>query len=142
MVKFLEHRFLVFWLVVVSLIGFGLPINALSHDHGNVRIYKLNKKGQALKQRWAKDTEIEGCHSSKKQKEAFRFAQAGYAYCTIYAEQDCESGSEIGAKWGKKKYRSADFDIDEPQIKLLKGDSWMISEEENTLIRSWFCSYE
>lgn len=122
-----------------GIIGLSNPV--IGDDHGKVRIYKLNNKGQLIQQRWVKNTHEEGCKSSYKRREAHRFAQVGFAYCQIFSENNCLHGSEVPAMWGGRRYRMADIDINEPQIKILKGTRWILAEEKNKTIRSWFCSY-
>ena len=132
-------------LIALTQIAFfaGVTISqpVLSHDHGKVRMYKLNKKGQPVRQKWLKDTDEEGCHSSFKSRKVFRFAQVGYAYCVLYSGKDCAEGSEVPAKWLGDKYKNADFDIDKPQTKLLKGTEWFLSQDQNIKINSWYCEY-
>ena len=132
-------------LIALTQIAFfaGVTISqpVLSHDHGKVRMYKLNKKGQPVRQKWLKDTDEEGCHSSFKSRKVFRFAQVGYAYCVLYSGKDCAEGSEVPAKWLGDKYKNANFDIDKPQTKLPKGTEWFLSQDQNIKINSWYCEY-
>ena len=126
---------------IAFLSGLTMPEPVLSHDHGKVRMYKLNKKGQPVRQKWLKDTDEEGCHSTFKARKVFRFAQVGYAYCILYSGESCAAGSEVSAKWLGEKYKNADFDIDEPQTKLVKGTEWFLSQDQNIEINSWYCEY-
>ena len=100
-------------------VGFSTFVNA--DQHGSVRMYKLNSKNQLNKQRWVKKSHQEGCHSLSRKKKAHRFAQVGFAWCTVYSKKQCKAGSELQARWEGGKYRNADIDADAPQTQLLKG---------------------
>ena len=126
---------------VLTLVFSGLVGPVLADHHGKIRIYNLNSKGQEIKQRMVKNPENEQCYTSPMAREISRFAQVGYDHCRLYANDECESGSEITAMWGEKKYRVADIDITLPQTKLLRGTKWIVSAEENMKIRSWYCQY-
>ena len=115
---------------------------AVADHHGNVRIYKLNSKDQFIKQKWLKDKERPGCHDLRRTRKANRFAQTGFAWCTVYSGDACEAGTELPAMWGGKKYRTADIDISQPQIKLLKGSEWYLNPDKNIRIGSWRCEYQ
>ncbi|MBX2869421.1 MAG: hypothetical protein KTR18_12135 [Acidiferrobacterales bacterium] len=114
---------------------------AFADHHGNVRIYKLNSKDQFVKQRWLKDRERPGCHDLRRSRKAIRFAQTGFAWCTVYSGDDCQAGSELPALWGGKNYRTADIDISQPQVKLLQGSEWYLHPDKNIRIGSWRCEY-
>ena len=126
---------------IAFLAGLSFSQPVLSHDHGKVRMYKLNKKDQPVRLKWLKDTNEEGCHSLFKTRKIFRFAQVGYSYCVLYSGESCAVGSEVSAKWLGKKYKNATFDVDEPQTKLVKGTEWFLSQDENIKINSWYCEY-
>lgn len=134
-----------FKVVVSSVFAISLVFSAITgaDHHGNVRIYKLNSKDQFVKQKWLKDREKPGCHDLRRTRKANRFAQTGFAWCTVYSGDACEAGTELPAMWGGKKYRTADIDISQPQIKLIKGSEWYLnSEKKNIRIGSWRCEYE
>jgi hypothetical protein len=134
-------RVIVTLTLIVFVAGLSISQPVFSHDHGKIRMYKLNKKGQPIRQKWLKDTDEEGCHSSFKARKVFRFAQVGFRYCVLYSGKNCVVGSEVSATWGGKKYKNAKFDIDEPQTKLVKGTEWFLSQDENMEINSWYCEY-
>lgn len=115
---------------------------AYGDDHGKIRMYKLNNKGQALNQLWVKKPKPDQCVNAIRNRKVFRFSQVGFAYCQVFSKKDCEEGSEVRAKWGGKKYRVADIDISQPQIKLLRGTEWILSPDTNLVVRSWYCSYQ
>ncbi len=134
---------------IVAAMGFGLICgliygtagSVLADDHGKVRIYKLNKKQQLLRQRRMEKSGVAGCHGLSRPGQVHRFAQSGYAYCALFAENNCRQGTEITAKWHGKKYRSANVDLTRPQVRLLPGSQWILAPYRNTAIQSWFCRY-
>ena len=105
-------------------------------------MYKLNSKGQAVNQLWVKKPKAEQCVTAIRNRNVFQFSQIGFSWCQVFSKKDCEPGSEVPAMWGGKRYRVADIDITEPQLRLLRGTEWMLSEETNVTVRSWYCSYE
>ena len=114
---------------------------AIADNHGSVRIYKLNKKKQLVKQRWVKKDERPGCHDLRGNKKAYRFAQVNFAWCTVYKGDDCAAGTELRALWRGREYRAVDIDISMPQIKLLPGADWYLSADQNIKMGSWYCEY-
>ena len=114
---------------------------AFASDHGSVRMYKLNSKDQLVKNRWVKKSERPGCHNVRGGKKVHRFAQVGFAWCTVYVGGDCRVGSEIPAKWRGKSYRTADIDVSQPQIQILPGSNWYLDEKKNIQVGSWYCQY-
>ncbi len=118
-----------------------MPTPSLGEHHGSVRVYKLNSKGQFVRQRWIKDDEVEGCHDLRRTRKVNRFAQVGFAWCTVYSGDDCEAGSEIPAMWRGDRYRSADIDVSQPQIRILPGAEWYLHADANVKMGSWACSY-
>jgi len=127
--------------IAVCLFLSGMPEMEYADSHGKIRMYKVNNKGQHSLLRWIKDAEVEGCNSSSRDREFQRFSQSGYNFCQLYSEEDCLPGSEVTAKWGGKRYRVADIDVSQPQLKLLRGTKWMLAVDENVTIRSWYCEY-
>ena len=124
-----------------AFIALAFPLNAPADNHGKVRMYKINKKGQLLKQRWLKDDEVPGCHDTIQARNVHRFAQVGFEYCHIYSKEGCESGSELFVTWRGKRYKNADFDIEQPQSRIARGTEWYLHETENLKVRSWACYY-
>lgn len=138
---FLWFRSRCFLLLLLSTMAIGMPQPGFTDEHGKLRMYKLNSKGQPVRQKWLKDTEEEGCHTSFRSREVYRFAQLGFEFCTLYSQDDCAAGSEVPATWGGRKYVKADFDIEQPQNRLLEGTEWYLHPEENIEISSWYCEY-
>ena len=115
---------------------------AVADDHGKLRMYKMNSKGQLNRQKWLKDTEKPGCHNTLKARKVHRVAQVGFKWCKIYEQEDCTKGTAVKATWGGDKYKDAPFDFAKPQLKLVKGTEWILDPEGNVTIRSWKCIYE
>jgi hypothetical protein len=137
------NRYCRFGVIGLSFLAIcAISFEAFSHDHGKVRIYKLNNKGQLLRQDWLDDVDEAGCHNTFKSRKAHRFSQIGYEYCTVYAEEDCKNGSELPATWKGKKLKRANFEMDEPQIQLIQGSDWFLHNDKNLIIRSWSCAYD
>ena len=127
--------------IIVFVSSFLIAGIAAADHHGNVRFYKLNSKDQYVKQRWLKDREKPGCRDLKRSRKVNRFAQTGFAWCTVYSGDACAAGSELPVMWGGKHYRTADIDITQPQNKLLPGSEWYLHPDENIKIGSWYCEY-
>jgi len=127
--------------IAVCLFLSGMPEIVFADSHGKIRMYKVSSKGQYNLLRWIKDAEVEGCNSSSRDRDVHRFSQSGYNFCQLYSEEDCLPGSEVTAKWGGTRYRVADIDISQPQIKLLRGTKWMLAVDKNVTIQSWYCEY-
>ena len=125
----------------ILVLSLSLPVVSHGDGNGKIRMYKLNKKKQLVKLNWIKGGGEMVCVNSKKRRDIHRFAQIGYEFCQLFAEKDCEAGTEVTAMWTGKKLRNTDIDISRPQTKLLQGSEWITHPEKNTAIRSWFCSY-
>ena len=127
--------------IIVTALSLAVVDLAAADDHGSVRIYRLNSKDQLVKQRWVKDDNQAGCHSLSRKRKAHRFAQVGFAWCSVYLEKGCKPGTEAPAKWAGGRYRNADINVDGSQTKLLRGSKWYFHPTENILIASWACEY-
>ena len=119
----------------------GLIQSVHAAEEGSFRVYRLNSKDQLIRNRWSRKRAEAGCHDLRGTKKAYRVAQVGFAWCTIYAGDKCEAGTELGAKWRGGKYRRAEFDPEEPQQKILPGANWYLSEGENVQVGSWRCEH-
>lgn len=111
---------------------------------GIFRVHRLNSKGQMVRNMWTRKSERPGCHDLRGTKRAYKVAQIGFAWCSVYSAGDCKPGTELGAMWRGKKYRRGDIDIEQPQTRILQGSNWFLSEEEdkqNVRVGSWRCEY-
>ena len=131
---------------ILALIGaFTLTVHSppvSADNHASMRMYKLNNKGQLNRVRWLKGVGEAGCRGSGKAREVNKFAQVGFLYCTLYAESNCQEGSELTAMWDGDDYKRADIDISQPQVRLLRGTEWVLDPKENVELKSWYCEYE
>jgi hypothetical protein len=130
---------LVLCLTTASSLLFISPV--LADNHGSVRVYKLNSKGQLVKKGWVKHDDEPGCHDLRRQHKVHRFAQVGFSWCTLYAGDKCKPGTELSAMWKGGKYRKADIDISLPQTRLLPGSKWYLDPLQETEVGSWACEY-
>jgi len=121
----------------------GTAGKANADDHGSIRLYKLNKKGQVIGQRWSRKLDVDGCYNLSKPRKAHRFAQIGYRYCRVFTQKECPAGSELAAMWTGKKYRveGLEIDTDQPQRRLFRGSKWVFDEKKNIFIMSIYCTY-
>ena len=126
---------------ILTILLLAITTPAAADHHGSVRIYKLNSKDQLVKARWVKNADEEGCHDLRGTKNAYRFAQVGFAWCIVYSGDKCEKGTERSAIWRGDKYRVADIDITQPQTRLLRGSDWYLDGSRNVEIGSWACEY-
>ncbi|MEM7195571.1 MAG: hypothetical protein AAF402_11510 [Pseudomonadota bacterium] len=114
---------------------------AITDDHGKIRLYKLNSKGQEVRQKFVGNQGESGCFDFRIRRDAVRFAQLGYEYCELFSKKSCESNSQIEAMWTGSKYRVVDIDITKPQLKIYRGAKWQLSAEGNIKVASWRCQY-
>ncbi len=136
-------RRLVTAFLALATLSIGLPSApvAFADLDGSIRLYKLNSKGQFVRQRWVSGDEEPGCHDFRGTREVNRFAQVGFAWCTVYGGDECAPGTEIAAMWRGGDYRSADIDVAKPQVRLLPGSQWYFHESKNVEMGSWECRY-
>jgi len=113
-----------------------------SSRSGLFRVHRLNSKKQMIRQRFTRNSDRPGCHDPRGNRKAYRIAQTGFAWCSVYTSDRCEAGTEIPAVWRGGKYRRAKIEEGEPQTRILPGSNWYLSEDENVLIGSWRCEYQ
>ena len=128
--------------LTIAGLGLSIPAQVKADNHGSVRIYQLNSKGQLLRQRWIRNEEEPGCHDFRGQRDVYRFAQVGFAWCTVYSGDKCMPGTEMPAMWRGDRYRKADIDISQPQTRLLPGSLWYLHQDANVEMGSWACFYD
>ncbi len=105
---------------------------------GNARMYKINKKDQQSRIVLGSAAEKSGCHNLFRSRPVYRFAQIGFAWCSLYTEDDCKIGTIAPALWEGKQYRKVDFDETVPQDKLYPGSEWK-PQAGDQVIQSWYC---
>lgn len=80
-----------------------------------------------------RNTDEPGCHNLFNKRRVYRAAQIGFATCTLYAEKDCEAGTEIEVRWKNKG---------EPKIAFTRGARWFLPGERGAKMKSWQCEGE
>ena len=124
--------------IVFALCGLSLSWPVLSEPDGAARMYKINKKKQERRINLKEAGRQKGCHNLRFGKKVHRFAQAGFEWCSIYAEEDCAADSLIPAMWEGRRYRRVEFDESEAQAKMYPGTDWIV-QSEGERIQSWYC---
>ena len=103
-----------------------------------IRMYETNKKKQQRKIVIGKAVEEPGCHNLLWGKDVYRFAQFGYAWCSLYAREDCPRDAVIPAIWEDGKYRRYKIEEGQLQEKLYPGEKWIIKSSGRD-VQSWYC---
>lgn len=126
-------------LLIISLLSMlCLVWPASSFGEGNARMYRINKKEQQFRISTGDDAREPGCHNARFRKNVYRFAQAGFAWCSMYSEKNCAEESIVSAMWEGGKYRRVKFDESMPQAKMYPGAEWVLGLEADP-VRSWYC---
>lgn len=124
-------------LCAVSVITMGLvPISANAGP--NIRMYKLNKKQQQRRIIFGDAVKEPGCHNLIVSRKVHRVAQVGFAWCSLYAEDDCAPDSVLPAMWTGEEYHKYEIDGSQPQAKFYPGSHWEIISSK-TPVQSWYC---
>ena len=95
-----------------------------------IRFYKANNLLQQDRVSLVTGTHKPGCHNFLTKTRVYRAAQIGFKTCTLYAEKDCQAGSELPVRWKQKKH---------PVTEFTQGARWFTEGERGTEIRSWQC---
>ncbi len=103
-----------------------------------IRMYEMNKKQQQRKIFIGGAVEEAGCHDLLWGKDIYRFAQFGYAWCSLYTRKGCAADSIATAFWEEGKYHKYNIDGSKPQEKLYPGGKWMVKSSD-AAIKSWHC---
>lgn len=95
------------------------------------RVYRANDQLQ-LDQVPIMDEDEPGCHNMLLRLTVYRVAQIGYEFCSIYAQKDCESGTEIPVTWKQEEA---------PVKQFTQGDRWFLvsDDRQGTTMGSWYC---
>lgn len=104
----------------------------------NIRMYKINKKQQQRRITFGNAAREPGCHNLIVSRKVHRVAQAGFAWCSLYAEDDCAPDSVLPAMWTGEEYHKYEIDGSQPQAKLYPGSHWDIISSK-TPVQSWYC---
>lgn len=95
------------------------------------RIYRANSDLQVDRVP-AMNEDEPGCHNLLLSLTVYRVAQIGFEHCTVYAEKDCEAGSEVPVSWKQE---------DDPVTRFTQGDRWFLvgDEPQGHEMGSWSC---
>jgi len=122
--------------------GLSLAVPAYVSAETSIRMYKVNKKKQQRRIMLSnKAIKQPGCHNLLYGRNVSRFAQTGYAWCSLYTQDDCAEESIMAARWTGDKYRKYGIDGTRPQPKLYPGSKWQPVSLE-TPVQSWYCEAE
>lgn len=96
------------------------------------RIYRANDKLQ-LDRVPTMNEDQPGCHNLLLSLTIYRVAQIGFQHCSVYAEKDCQAGSEVPVSWKQEQA---------PVTRFTQGDRWFLVSDDprGHKIGSWSCS--
>lgn len=97
-----------------------------------IRIYKLNKKNQAVRiQMRDKTAKASGCHNFITTPKVYRITQIGFESCSLYRTKDCPIDAIIEGQWKEK----------DKAIHLTQGGEWLFTYQDPKGIKakSWSC---
>ena len=103
-----------------------------------IRMYEINSKLQQRKILLGDKVEQPGCHDMLWGKQVYRFAQFGFAWCSLHQEKACTPESIVPAYWSEGKYRRYNIDGTQPQEKLYPGEKWIL-KTDGIEVKSWYC---
>lgn len=116
---------------VAACIALALVGGCASVGATDFRVYSVNKDMQLDRIPTFHEGDP-GCHNLLLRFVVYRVAQIGYKYCTVYAQKDCQAGTEIPVSWKK----------DEPPVKqFTPGDRWFLvsGNPHGHEMGSWYC---
>ncbi len=93
------------------------------------RIYWIDKEGNQRRVFVLSNAGKPGCHSLPIKRRVYRVAQVGFKECTIYAERDCQAGTELTVSWKNKKKTTT----------ITPGARWFLEGERGSEMGSWHC---
>ena len=97
----------------------------------DLRLYTANSLLQQRRVSMVRNTDEPGCHNLITRRKIYRVAQIGFETCTLYAERDCEAGTEIEVSWKRKK---------DPVHAFTQGARWFLPGERGSKMASWQCT--
>ena len=120
---------------------FGASTEANAAEKETIRVYSLNKKGQAIRKKWVKRVNPGQCFSARKAHGVHRFAQLGYEFCELFSKKNCSPDQRVTAMWQGKHYRIAGKEIDTnlAQTQLGRGSKWILHPTQNINVQSIMC---
>lgn len=116
---------------IAVLAGVVLLASAAATWAADFRIYRANKSLQ-IDQVPAFNEDEPGCHNMLLGLTVYRVAQIGYEYCTVYAEKDCQEGTEVPVSWKEEEA---------PVKQFTQGDRWFLESDDpqGHKMGSWYC---
>lgn len=98
---------------------------------GEFRAYRANDQLQLDRIPTLNEDEP-GCHDMLLTLRVYRVAQIGFEHCTVYAERNCEEGSEVPVSWKQE---------DDPVTQFTQGDRWFLVSDhpQGRDMGSWYC---
>lgn len=116
---------------IAVLAGFILLASTTATWAADFRIYRANKSLQ-IDQVPAFNEDEPGCHNMLLGLTVYRVAQIGYEYCTVYAEKDCQEGTEVPVSWKEEEA---------PVKQFTQGDRWFLvsDDPQGHKMGSWYC---
>lgn len=102
-----------------------------SQQTGEFRAYRANDQLQLDRIPTLNEDEP-GCHDMLLTLRVYRVAQVGFEHCTIYAERNCEEGTEVPVSWKQEK---------DPVTQFTQGDRWFLVSDhpQGRDMGSWHC---
>jgi len=107
--------------------------DAAAQTRQYIRFYKANKLEQTSRIMFVdRKGRKPGCHNLPTKRRVYQANQIGFAYCTLYAKNNCAADSLIEVKREKDET---------PVTELTQGLSWFpISEDvRGKKVKSWNC---
>ncbi len=103
---------------------------ALAGMKTEIRFYKANKQLQQDRVTLVSGDDEPGCHNFLLKTRVYRAAQIGFKSCTLFAEKDCTTGSEVRVSWKREK---------DPVTQFTQGARWFPAGARGSEVRSWAC---
>lgn len=95
------------------------------------RVYRANEQLQLDRIPTMNESEP-GCHGMLLTLRVYRVAQIGFESCTVYAEKDCQAGTEVPVSWKQEEAPVTEFG---------QGDRWFLvsDDPQGHKMGSWSC---
>ena len=101
-----------------------------------IRFYSMNEQQQQRELVLVPGAGQAGCHNLPLTRAVYRVAQVGFTFCEIYANKDCQAGSEHNLRWAAT---TQDSDKIGPTTRITPGAKWLFATAGATKVRSWSC---
>ena len=101
-----------------------------------IRFYSMNEQKQQRELVLVPGAGQAGCHNLPLTRAVYRVAQVGFTFCEIYAEKNCQPGSEHYLRWSAT---TQNLDKTEPTARITPGAKWLFATAGATKVGSWSC---